>query len=348
MRTVYPLLIAAMLSLAVHGTVAQAEILTDIYTAFLPAEARGEAALRAARRRGLEQVLVKASGDATAAQRAATRSALDDAERYLLRYSYVKAPDGSTQLRLDYDEREVQALLRSADLPLWTANRPPVLAWLVISEGGSRHFLSPETEAESVAELRKGFSRRGVPLQLPLYDLEDTAALSPGEAWRQSSGALIDASRRYRDSEVLAGRAARTASGRWVGDWQLLYEGRWVKRQASGASFADIAEAGADLVASAIAGRYAVSLTDNTDLRHRVTLRGVRAYDDLVAAQGVLEGLEAVRRVVPERLVGDQVSLRIEADADLVQLARIIELDQRFVPTPAPSGDAGLFYEWIR
>ncbi len=348
MRTVYFLLVAAMLSLAIRGTIAQAEILADIYTAFLPGEARGEAALRAARREGLEQVLIKASGDAQAAQRPATRAALDVAERYLLRYSYVKAADGATLLRLDYDEREVQALLRSADLPLWTANRPPVLAWLVVSEGGGRHFLNPATEAEAVAELRDGFSRRGIPLQLPLYDLEDTAALSPGEAWRQSSGALIAASRRYRGTEVLAGRAARTASGRWVGDWQLLYEGRWVKRQASGASFADIAAAGADLAASAIAGRYAVSLTDNTDLRHRVTLRGIRAYDDFVAAQEALEALEAVRRVVPERVVGDQVSLRIEADADVVQLARIVELDQRFVPTPAPAGDAGLFYEWIR
>jgi hypothetical protein len=79
-----------------------------------------------------------------------------------------------------------------------------------------------------------------------------------------------------------------------------------------------------------------------------VTLRGVRTYDDYLTLQRVLSSLEAVRQVVPEQLLGDQVSLRVEAEADILQLARIIELDTRFVPLPVEAGATGLHYEWMQ
>ena len=323
------------------------EVVADIYTARLPVEGRDDAALRAARRAGLAQVLIKASGDAQAASRPETEAAVRGAERYLLSYTYEATADGGTRVRLDYDERAVQALLRNADLPLWTANRPATVAWVVLSDSGQRSFLSAAERPLEGEALRASFDDRGLPLQLPLLDLADTTALSPGEAWRQSSAAVIEASRRYRGTEILAGRAARTASGRWVGDWRLLYEGRWLARPVEAADFQAFSEAGADLVASTIAGRYAVRSSGAGDRRHQVTLRGVRTYDDYLVAQAALAGLETVRRVVPERLLGDRVSLRLEADTDLVQLGEIIELDDRFVATPADAGYSGLYYEWI-
>ncbi|CAN0604021.1 unnamed protein product, partial [Ectocarpus sp. 12 AP-2014] len=143
------------------------------------------------------------------------------------------------------------------------------------------------------------------------------------------------------------GRVARLSDERWLGDWQLLDNGRWINRPVSARSLAEFTDAGADLAAGVYAARYAVTLQAE-DKRHRVTLRGIRDYRDYVSAQETLAGLEAVRRVVPERLLGDQVSLRIDADADLVQLSRIIELDGRFVAAPALPGESGLFYEFIQ
>jgi hypothetical protein len=336
-----------MLALCLVGTPAPAEVLVDLYSARVAVESRSTAAISAARRDGLAEVLVKASGNAAAASQPETLAALREAENYLLSYSFEEDREGLT-LRLDYDENAVQGLLRRAGLPLWTANRPPVLAWLVVSDAGRRSFLGPEERPEDTQTLRERFSARGIPLQLPLLDLADLTTLSPGAAWRQSSSAIVEASRRYRGSEVLAGRVARTATGRWIGDWQLLYEGRWVRRAVDADDFDGVAAAGADLAASAIAGRYAVTQVAGDDLRHRLTLRGIREYADYRAALEALGSLEAVRQVVPEELVGDQVSLRVEADADLVQLARIVELDRRFVPAPAAPGNTGLIYEWMR
>ena len=74
------------------------------------------------------------------AREPAVVAALASPERYLRSYSYER--DDSLWLRLDYDERAVRALMEEAGLPLWTANRPRVLVWLVINDGSGRRFVS--------------------------------------------------------------------------------------------------------------------------------------------------------------------------------------------------------------
>ncbi|WOJ93538.1 DUF2066 domain-containing protein [Congregibacter variabilis] len=326
----------------------QAEIVDDIYTARLVVEGRDTRSLNAARRAGLAEVLIKASGDPQAPQSAEVLKALDSSQTYLLGYSYEEEADGTVLLRMEYDEQAVQQLLREAGLRLWTANRPLVLTWLVISDEQGRRFASVDAAPQADSVLRESFVRRGVPLQTPLYDLMDTAAISPGEAWRQSSPALMEASSRYRGAEVLAGRVARLSDGSWVGDWRYLDNGRWRSRSSVADSLQAFTDAGAELVAGTLVEQYGVKLTEDSDERYRLTLRGVRSFDDYMVLQQVLGSLEAVRSVVPESLLGDQVSLRVKAETDLQQLARIIELDTRFVPLPLEPGQNGLSYEWIR
>lgn len=336
-----------LLLCSLPGTL-RAEALAAVYSADFAVPSRDQAQLQQAQRAGLAEVLVKASGSVGAPDLPAAAEALAEAERFLLSYRYQQTASEELRLHLDFDEAAVQALLRKAGLPLWTAKRPTVLAWLVLSDQQGRRFVSPGELPDAQDALLSSFRRRGVPLQTPLYDLEDARAISAGAAWRQSSAALISASQRYRDTQVLAGRVVQLSSGEWTGDWRLLDDGRWITRSARGEDLAQFTDAGAALVAETLAARYAVSSQESRDQRHKVTLRGVRSYSDYRALQGVLSGLEAVQRVVPERLVGDQVTLRIDADADGQQLARIIELDGRFVPYAERNDGDGLYYEWIQ
>ncbi|MFT4769331.1 MAG: hypothetical protein ACI8RN_002475 [Glaciecola sp.] len=320
----------------------------DIYKAGLVVDGRDARSLSAARRAGLVEVLVKASGNPQAPESPQVAAAIEDAQAYLLGYSYEEDAQGVLLLRLDYDEQAVQQLLRESGLRLWTSNRPLVLTWLVVSDASGRRFASVDAAPEADSVLRESFLRRGVPLQTPLYDLSDASAITPGEAWRQSSSALMAASSRYRGTELLAGRVAQLSNGSWLGDWRYLDNGRWRSQSSSAKSLQAFTDAGAELVAATLVEQYAVELSADTDERYQLTLRGVRSFDDYVVLQQVLSSLEAVRNVVPHSLLGDQVSLRVEAETDLQQLARIIELDPRFVPLPLESGQSGLSYEWIR
>ncbi|MFK7830857.1 MAG: DUF2066 domain-containing protein [Congregibacter sp.] len=339
-----------LFALLVGGFVrhAQAEVLADVYAAEFYVDGRQSSVLRLAQRDGLAEVMIKASGESSAAESPQVIAALAETERFLLSYRYEESEPDQLKLRLEYDEQAVRDLLQRAGLPLWTAKRPEILVWLVSNEEGRRRFVSAAEAPAAESALRDSFRKRGVPLLMPLFDLQDARSISPGAAWRQSSASLIEASARYPGATVLAGRVARLSNGNWTGDWKLLDNGRWRSRSSSGANFGAFTDAGAALVAQTLASRYAVSTQENQDQRYQVTLRGVRSYADYSALQSVLGKLEAVQRVVPERLIGDQVTLRIDADADEQQLSRIIELDGRFVPYSDPGGEPGLHYEWIQ
>ncbi len=324
----------------------RAEIVPDVYRARVPVDDRRAPTLQRARSEGLLQVVVKASGDTSAAQNEAVQAAAKDASRYLRSYGFEDADAGLAAL-LDYDESAVRELLRSADLPLWTANRPRVLAWLVISDTDGRHFASAAETPEVHRALEQSFDLRGLPLQLPLLDIEDAARISPGEAWRQSSGALLRASERYGDVEVLSGRVAVLSGGRWVGEWRLLDNGRWVERAVDAESLEAFALRGAALAADLYAARYAVVPREQGGDQLRITLRGILSYAHFRSARDALRGFESVRRVVPEHFVGDEVVLRVQANADQLQLAKILELDQRFVATASATAGTGLQYEYI-
>lgn len=342
---------AAVFLFALIGALpARGEFVAEIDAARIEVPDRSESTLVRARREGMRQVLVKLSGSRDSLQRESISSALREAQRYLIRYSYEEDEDSGPEprllLRFEFDGNALRKLLRDAGEPLWTSNRPTVLAWLVYNDGERRRFASQEEAPRLREALNTGFTQRGVPLQQPVYDLIDAERLSPGAAWRQSSAALTAASFRYRDTELLAGRVAELSGGRWVGDWQFLDQGRWLQRQVTAASLEEFVAEGADLAAAALAARYAVVGDDGGDLRYRIRIDGVRSYAQFTALREVLESLVAIERLQPEMLQRDVVVLRVQSAADPEQLARIIELDTRFVPGAAAGAEDELRYRW--
>ena len=334
-----------LFTLALPWSVLRAEVVADIDAARIPVPDRSETTRNSARRDGMEQVLVKLSGSRATLDSPQVQSALRDSRRYLLRYSYEDAGDDSVVLRLEYDGRALRRLLRDAGEPLWTANRPTVLAWLVVGDGERRRFASDEADPAARAALEDAFATRGVPLQQPLYDLEDLGQLSPGAAWRQSSAALTSAAARYPETELLAGRAAELADGRMLGEWRFLDRGSWLRRQVEAEDLQAFSRAGADLAAAALAARYAVAGGGSDELAIVLRVEGVTSYAQFSALREVLEGMEAVERLVPQRLSAREVLLSVESAATPSQLARIIGLDGRFSELPAVD-DAQLNYRW--
>lgn len=339
-------LVLACLFLLADTAGAQVFSRSSVYSAQLEVEDRQSGTLASAQREGLAQVVIKATGRDDSVANELVEAALKRPSRYLLGYSY-EATGGALQLRVDYDERVVQELLAEAGLPLWTSNRPTVLAWLVLNEE-TRSFASSERAPEAVAQLSRSFERRGVPLQQPLYDLEDARAISPGEAWRQDSSALFAASRRYGDVLLLAGRVAQLSNGTVSGDWRFLDQTQWRTVSLRANSLAEFADAGAALVAGSLADRYAVVQDSGYgDSGFELSLRGVRSFQDFRAVRDALSSMEAVSYVVPRNLQGDLLVLRLEAEADASRFERILELDKRFVPIPNGDGLGATAYEWI-
>ena len=279
----------------------------------------------------------------------ALSQALSSARSLVQQYAYLEMPglEGGLGLRLQFEAEQINALVTRAGAPLWTANRPSVLVWLIIEDSSGRQFLDGELQPALAAELSASFDHRGVPSQLPLHDLTDSAALAASEAWRLYEPALIGASSRYGVSEVLAGRVASLSTGAWVGDWSYFADGQRLDRSVTAATPSEFLATGVALVVDEMASRYAVSATVAPSGGVQMLVKGIDGYAAYASVVAWLEGLELVEHANVEQIKGDELLLRVHARVDEQQLASLLELNDRLQPLEQPLANVGLAYLWL-
>ena len=327
-----------------------AEIVRDLYTSQVPVANQSPQALAKAASEALAEVLVKVSGSVDVLKNPAIAAELPKARTHVLKYAYAREEGDQQQLtaRFEFDDSYVTRLVTGAGAPLWTANRPLVLAWLVVEDASGRHFVNWESAPELSARLLAEFSRRGVPVQLPLFDLTDAAAISTGQAWQLSGPALQSASGRYDVQAFLAGRLVMLSTGKSTGDWSYFANGDRIDRSVSAANAEDFVRAGVAIVAEDMAARYAIAPSGGAHGGVTMLVTGVNDYAAYANIVSWLEGLELIEHANVERVSADQLALRLHAQADASQLAPVIELNKRLQPVAPPSPEVRLSYQWLR
>lgn len=340
-----------LLALLAAG-VARAEMVPDLHSAKVPVTNQSSSALTAASREALAEVLVKVSGSYGLLKNPVIVAALAKPRSHVLQYAYIdsKTPAGGLAARFEFDPAYITDLLVRSGAPLWTANRPPVLAWVVVDDGQGRRFVNQEMEPEQAQQLMQAFSRRGVPVRLPLFDLADTAAVSLEDAWRLDGFIIQAGSARYDVQDVIVGRLSSPSDGKSNGDWSYFYQDERINRSVSAPDLEAFVREGANIVAGQMAARYAIAPREGGDAGLRMSVTGVTSYTDYAAIVSWLEGLELVEYANIVQVQGDRIELLLQAQADASQLASIIELNTRLLPAPVsvPGSElaAQLSYQW--
>lgn len=330
---------------------AQAVVVENLYRAQVDVEDHGRSELQRATREGLAQVLVKVSGTAAVLQMPEIEAALDQAPNLMQRYRYLRPEEGGLRFQVHFDAQLVNDLLRDAQAPLWTANRPPVLVWMVVSDENGRRPATAEANPEFFQQIEQSLDRRGVPAVFPLNDLEDTVAVSVEGLWALDEGAILRASERYGVANVLAGRIRAMPDGRWLGDWRYLAGGQSLGTSFYGEEVPEFTASVVDFVADRMAGRYAVA-GDNKALEVLVRVDALADFGELRRVLDYFQSIELVNAAWPAYLEGDSVVFRLAAQAEPDQLARIIQLNRRLQPLDAPESlrrgpiNLDLVYQW--
>ncbi len=340
---VVPLL---LLLLAFAGF-ARAETVRDLYSAEVLAEGRDTTAVRRAAREALAEVLVKVSGYPDVLRDDALQPTLARANELVVQYAFLESRGGEgVPIRFSFDGKSVVDRLTAAGAPVWTANRPPVLAWLVRDDSGGPWFVYEDTAPGLTDALKEAFSRRGVPLRLPLFDLTDTAAVRPQELARLSAPAAELASRRYDASDLLIGRLIPQRDGLYAAEWRFISQAGELDLAVPAASDAEVMAAGAALAADAMAAQFAVRPAGGGPDGLVISVAGIRDYGDYAAVITWLEQVELVERARLVRIDGERIVLSVQARADVEQLAGIIALNKRFEPIAGASAEEQLSYRW--
>ena len=337
--------------------------LENLYQAEVLSESQSDAQRRIDASEGLSQVLIRVSGRSDILQNPVIVAALKTPEQYYSEFSYARVEAGNDEaaalpqpgldplpaetprqvMRIRFAPSLIAKILREADLPVWGSNRPSVLSWMAIDDESGRQVLGEANPSLFAKTLNQAARARGVPLLLPLWDLEDSRGVSSSEIWGRFLGRIEAASKRYSPDKILVFRAESEFSNQWRGDWSLGEGGQWRSGTVYGESQAQLATALVGVLASVLSEQYAVTSTRS---EVRLTVEGITEIQDYAEVSRYLEGLTQVMSVQPVRILTDMVEFKLRSEGEVQQIIDVIALDRKLSLLRLDESSSTLWYRW--
>lgn len=318
MRLIARLLI---LSLPLFSLSSEAATVSDLYQVREPVASQQPEERDAALGRALQTLVLRLTGDREAAKSPALAELRKDPQQIISQYGYEE-----DRLLVDFDPVSTDRSLRQAGLSLWGANRPAILTWW-LNDGSDGSNLVGDGQS-SAAALHQAAQHRGLPLRLPIADLNEQLLATPENLGAVEPQALRTASERYAADALLAVQA-REDNGQWQAQWRLWLGDAREQGKAQGADQAALADAVLLLVSERLAQRYVVAPGAATSLTLEVQGADLARYAEL---QRILEPLAAQLHKVE----GDRLIYRVNASAEQLRAQLALVNLQEVTVDPQP------------
>jgi len=241
------------------------------------------------------------------------------------------------RLHILFDKSAVERLLEAHQVPIWGRLRPTLIVWLAVDDGVRRHTVSPDNANgldKTVAELG---TRRGLPIILPLMDLEEQARIGFSDIWGDFADTIKAASSRYRAGAELVGRAYRQDGG-WFMRWSLYSESIADHWDGQDVSLDGGLVQALDRAADRLGDLYARSADQVEDKHVEMEVRDVADISGYARLLRYFQSLELISNVVVTKVQGDEVTFSLRLKQESRALRRAIEFDDTLAPVP----DAGI------
>lgn len=191
----------ALIALVFTGFPAMAVTQVDLFKTEVVLESSETNADEQANVEGMKDVIVRASGQTEAVSNNVVEKALSESSDYL-EQSRTSNVDGKTLVTMVFNDTKIKSLLVQAGLPLWPAERPTVLVWLV-EERAEREIIWEHSDSSVLRGVRDAAQRRGLPMLVPVGDFEDITGVSASDLWGGFAKTVGQASQRYPVDAVL-------------------------------------------------------------------------------------------------------------------------------------------------
>lgn len=277
-------------------------------------------------RQGLGELMQRLSGREDAAAASGASSILGEASRYLQQFDYGEPVerDGEQRerLRLRFDGGMLEEAMQRAGIPVWAGDdRRAAVAWLVVEHRGERLIAGGDVLVDGQQALRRAGERHGLPLTLPLMDLEDQRAMDSSDLWGGFREPILEASARYEADMVIVGRLDQRGDG-WQGRWLLFRNGGSGEVEVLGETPAAAVDAGVAAIARRLTRELAaVGIGADAEV-FRVRVEGIAGLGDYAWVQRTIEGRRGVGRAEPDQVTADSVDFRVSTSHDRDGLAR--------------------------
>ena len=240
------------------GLSAAARDATDLFSARVVVQDRSAAQLARGAAAALAQVLVKLVGTRAGAASPALQPVRAQASKLMLQYAYEPNADGTQLfLKAEFDEPALAAELSARGVATWGRQRPDSLLWLVADTGTERVLVSGEEPGRFGGALLARANARGLPVLLPLFDIEESQTLLAAPDWNAIAAGAGALSARYGTPAVLIVYLRQSAPGLWEAHWRVQVDAEDFSSGQEGDIPELVIEESVDALGDALARRYA-------------------------------------------------------------------------------------------
>lgn len=289
----------------------------------------------------LINVLIRVSGRSDADKMPGMDLQLKQASRFVQQYRYrtssepVVEPRSGKKTRqvlwIRFNEKAVNQLLRTQQLPVWGKTRPAVLVWLVIDDRKQRQLISNDSNNEIRQIFNDKARERGLPLRFPLLDLSDRAKISVSDIWANFEDSILAASNRYQAEAVMVGRVYQGYSDAWNARWSLYNQGRRQDWE-SGDDRLDVTIAqGINQSTDFLAARFAQVQHQGQQTDLLIKVKGINGLAEYNKAIDYLDSLTAVTRITPYEVTSSEAIFLLTTRSGRLAIEQAISLGSKMV-----------------
>jgi len=349
---VYRLLISAI-SFIFCFSVSAVEV-TDLYQDILKVDDKSRDTRLAASRKALLNVLVKVSGDESADQNKLAQKRTKNISDYMLKFEYDEKANGQLNLVVKFEARKINELIKELNLPLWGVQRPLVAIWLGIEDNWRRELVTQESYPQLEQLIYDKAGRRGLPVVVPLLDLQDRRLVGIPEVWGNFSEPVEEASRRYSAERSITARMYQEPdSETWILDWRFTNDDLFDSNRLEGDKQQIVGQM-IDSLALGLANEYAIDPNAYYEqAAARLTLKGTQSFVDIELAKRRLQSLSVVTQATIMRKTAEFVEFKLNHTGSVGDLKKGLGLDSAFRDYVDPRAfyhvvdKNSLEYQWV-
>ena len=326
--------------------IASGETIADLYQATVLVASRNQNDFQLGLIQAYKQVLIKVSGDPNIIASPIVQQNIGTLNNIIQRYSYnvTTTDNGEPELllQISFDPTSIHQILHQAGQKSWNKNRPLTIIWLVYNDGKGLTILNNDANNDMSKAIEAASQLRGLPVLLPMMDLQDMNLISPQDIWTFNTRNLEQASARYHINDILAGRISQTTNGKWHADWLWLLDNQTVSWQTQGQTIPQTIGQVIDNLTSALVQRHAMLATNALKTQLTVKILNVEDLGQYSSVMHYLKSLTPVKRVELLNIQSQDVLVQITIRGREQDLVQVLEQQQILEPVQGTDDNEGV------
>ena len=336
----------------ITSTFSYAVEVTDLYQYKILVNDKTRISRLAASKDALGKVLLKVSGQKVDLLSPEVKKAKRNIPSYMLKYEYFEGENDQQFLVVQFEASKINKLLESNSLPIWGNRRPLVVIWLATEDELRRELVTQDSYPQLEQLLKDKASRRGLPIVIPLLDLEDRQLVSVTDVWANFSKPVILASQKYNSERIVTARLYQDPDNYlWKLDWRFSDESQFSINELMGDKQQIVGQMIED-VSNKLAQQYAVeALSFNQSGLLDITLTGISDFTSVELAKRQLLSFSVVDDVMLKLVKNNKFHMQLRLSGTPSDLAKALELDDSFIrlydPLASEKENPKNAYRWV-